>query len=120
MKNRTKILVAGAAMAAMWCSAPFAQSTTTESTTIPGATPQYPPASNSTGAPASGATNKPMMKGAATGAAGMGGSKSTMGTSTMGTSGSSTMGSSSTGTSTTTASNADTTRRTMPAKRDRN
>ena len=49
MKTRSKFLAVGAMMAAVWCTAPLAQSATTESTTIPGATPQYPPAANSIG-----------------------------------------------------------------------
>jgi hypothetical protein len=46
---KTKFLAVGAMMAAVWCTAPLAQTTTTESTTLPGATPQYPPAANSVG-----------------------------------------------------------------------
>jgi len=49
MKTRSKLLAVSAMLAAVWCTAPYAQSTTTESTTLPGATPQYPPAANSTG-----------------------------------------------------------------------
>lgn len=110
MKNRKTLLAVSAMMAAaMWCAGSQAQSTTTESKIIPGATPEYPPAANSSGIDRG--TTK--MNKRATGS-------STMGSSTMGATNPSATGmSSSTTTPTTTASN-DTTRRTMRPKRDRN
>jgi hypothetical protein len=88
MKTRSKVLAA--MMAAVWCAAPYAQSTTTESKTLPGATPQYPPAANSQGLD----TAKPGMKKTA--------KNTNMSNS-----------------ATTTASN-DTAPRKLPARRDRN